>query len=77
MRRTVPKRILIIVENLPVPFDKRVWKEACALRDAGYDVTVLSPRGKNYRKGFEILEGVRIYRHPAPHEGNSARGYIW
>ena len=71
------KRILIIVENLPVPFDGRVWKEACALRDAGYDVAVLSPRGKGYTSRFEILDGVRIYRHPAPREGNSALGYIW
>jgi glycosyltransferase involved in cell wall biosynthesis len=68
--------ILIIVENLPVPFDSRVWKEACSLRDADYDVTVLCPRGKSYRRGYEILEGVRVYRHPMPKEGNSAFGYL-
>jgi glycosyltransferase involved in cell wall biosynthesis len=71
------KKILIIVENLPVPFDSRVWKEACSLRDAGYDVTVLCPRGKGYRRGHEILEGVRVYRHPMSKEGNSAFGYLW
>ena len=73
----VKKRILIIVENLPVPFDSRVWKEACALRQNGYDVSVLSPRGKGYRRGHEVLEGVHIYRHPMPKEGNSPVGYLW
>lgn len=71
------RKILIIVENLPVPFDSRVWKEACALRDAGYEVSVLSPRGKGYSSRYELLEGVHIYRHPMPKEGNTAKGYLW
>jgi glycosyltransferase involved in cell wall biosynthesis len=70
-------KILIIVENLPVPFDSRVWKESISLHAAGYDVTVLCPRGKGYEKKFEVLEGVQIYRHPMPKEGNSALGYLW
>jgi len=73
----VKRKILIIVENLPVPFDPRVWKESCALRDAGYEVSVLSPRGKNYKRGYEFLEGIHIYRHPLPKEGHSAFGYLW
>jgi glycosyltransferase involved in cell wall biosynthesis len=70
------KKLLIIVENLPVPFDTRVWKEALALQEADYQVTVISPRGKGYAKNYELLEGVHIYRHPAPPEGNSAFGYV-
>ena len=70
-------RVLIIVENLPVPFDTRVWKEALSLRKAGYEVTVLCPRGKGFRKGYELLEGVHIYRHPMPKEGNTPLGYVW
>ena len=70
------QKILIIVENLPVPFDMRVWKEARSLRQAGYDVTVLCPRGKGYERGQEVLDGVRIYRHPLPKEGNSPLGYV-
>lgn len=69
-------KVLIIVENLPVPFDSRVWKEARALHQHGYEVSVLSPRGKGYRKIHEILEGVHIYRHPMPKEGNSPLGYL-
>ena len=71
------RKILIIVENLPVPFDTRVWKEARALCKHGYDVTVLCPQGKGFRKVHEVLEGVHIYRHPMPPEGNSPSGYVW
>jgi glycosyltransferase involved in cell wall biosynthesis len=70
-------KVLIIVENLPVPFDTRVWKEALSLQKAGYEVTVLCPKGKGYRKGYELLEGVHIYRHPMPREGNTPLGYVW
>lgn len=71
------QKVLIIVENLPVPFDTRVWKEACALHRAGYQVSVLSPRREKYKRGYELLDGVHIYRHPTPAEGNSAFGYVW
>jgi glycosyltransferase involved in cell wall biosynthesis len=70
------QKILIIVENLPVPFDMRVWKEATSLQRAGYRVTVLCPRGKGYERGHEVLDGVQVYRHPLPTEGNSPLGYI-
>ncbi len=71
------RKVLIIVENLPVPFDGRVWKEACALRKEGYDVSVLCPRGKGYEQGYELLEGIHIYRHPIPKEGDGVLGYLW
>jgi glycosyltransferase involved in cell wall biosynthesis len=74
--RIVKRKILIIVENLPVPFDPRVWKEACSLRENGYDVSVLCPKGKGHEKGYEYLEGVHIYRHPMPKEGNGVVGYV-
>ncbi len=70
------RRILIIVENLPVPFDSRVWKEACALQKEGYQVSVLCPRGKGHQTSYEYLAGVHIFRHPIPPEGNSVLGYL-
>jgi glycosyltransferase involved in cell wall biosynthesis len=72
----VTNKILIIVENLPVPFDQRVWKEASSLQKAGYQVTVLCPRGKGYERGHEVIDGIHIHRHPLPKEGNSALGYV-
>lgn len=71
------RKVLIIVENLPVPFDRRVWKEACALNDAGYQVTVLCPRAKHYMDRHVLLNGVEVYRHPAIREGNGLFGYLW
>jgi glycosyltransferase involved in cell wall biosynthesis len=73
----VKRKILIIVENHPAPLDTRVMKEAYSLRDAGHEVTVLSPEGAGTKVGHEIVNGVRIYRHPMPKEGNSALGYLW
>ena len=69
------RRVLIIVENLPVPFDRRVWQEATTLVGAGYEVSVICPKGKNYERGYELLDGVHIYRHPLPIEANGAIGY--
>jgi glycosyltransferase involved in cell wall biosynthesis len=71
------RKVLIIVENLPVPFDGRVWKEALSLHENGYVVTVLCPKGKGYEKGYEYLDGIHIYRHPIPRERNSSLGYVW
>lgn len=71
------RKILIIVENIPVPFDQRVWKEGLALHEAGYDVSILSRKGKGCEEGYEFREGIHIYRHPMPKESNSALGYLW
>lgn len=57
-------RILIIVENLPVPFDRRVWNEATTLVKAGYEVSVICPVGKGALARREVIDGVHIYRHP-------------
>jgi len=73
----VKRKVLIIVENAPVPFDPRVWKEAIALRKADYEVTVLCPKGDGYEQGYELRENIHIYRHPLPKGGNSALGYVW
>jgi glycosyltransferase involved in cell wall biosynthesis len=73
----VKKKVLIIVENQPLPFDTRVLKEAISLYKAGYEVTVLSPKGKGANQRHEVMDGIQIYRHPMPEERNSALGYLW
>ena len=70
------RKILIIVENLPVPFDTRVWQEATTLAANGYTVSVICPVGKGYMAKEETLDGVHIFRHPLPPEGNGAIGYF-
>jgi glycosyltransferase involved in cell wall biosynthesis len=73
---SLPIKVLIIVENLPVPFDRRVWMEATTLQRAGYHVSVISPKGKGYEKDYETIEGIHIYRHSLPTEVSSVTGYF-
>lgn len=70
------RKILIIVENLPVPFDTRVWQEATTLAANGYEVSVICPKGKGYTEEEEYLQGVHVFRHDLPKEGNGAFGYL-
>ncbi len=69
------RRILIVVENLPVPFDRRVWLEATTLARHGAAVTVICPRMRGFTKAYEVIEGVAIYRYPLPFEASSALGF--
>ena len=71
-----PRRVLFLVENLPSPFDRRVWQEACALRDAGYAVSIVCPTGRGYEKTFERIDGIDIRRYALPTEGEGAAGYL-
>jgi glycosyltransferase involved in cell wall biosynthesis len=71
------RNILIIVQNLPVPFDRRVWQEATSLRKAGFGVAVVCPKKKIYTKSYEQLEGVDIYRYPLFYEADKGvAGYF-
>lgn len=78
---TKPRRVLILVENLPVPLDRRVWLEATTLVTQGYEVSVICPMGRGWDKPREQIEGVHIYRYPEPVEAHSgavayAREYL-
>lgn len=70
------RKILIIVENLPVPFDTRVWNEATTLAENGYTVSVICPMGKGYESEKETIDNVNIFRYRLSEEGNSAFGYF-
>ena len=69
------KHILIIVENLPLPFDRRVWQEANTLKENGAYVSIICPKMKGYYKSFEQINGIDIYRHPLT-EKKGAIGYL-
>jgi glycosyltransferase involved in cell wall biosynthesis len=71
------RHILILVENLSVPFDRRVWQESCALVDAGFCVTVICPTGPNRDQEREtVIDGVRILRFPLHPASGGPLGYI-
>lgn len=70
------KHILIVVENLPVPFDRRVWQEANTLSENGAKVSIICPIMKGYTAKYEVINNIEIYRHPLPFEASGALGYL-
>ena len=70
------RRVLIIIENLPAPFDRRVWQEATTLRDAGYMVSIACPVAQGYEKKYEMIDDIPIYRYKLPTEAEGALGYL-
>jgi glycosyltransferase involved in cell wall biosynthesis len=70
------RRVLIIVENLPCPFDRRVWQEARTLAAAGYRVAIVCPKGHGFEAAYEEIQGIAIYRHSLPLEASGAHGYL-
>ncbi|KUF16749.1 glycosyltransferase family 4 protein [Streptomyces silvensis] len=71
------RRALILVENLSVPFDRRVWQECTTLRDAGWTVDVICPRGtKRDTEPEAVIDGVRIHRYPLRAATGGPAGYL-
>ena len=73
--RNGARRVLIVVENLPVPFDRRVWLEATTLARHGYRVSVICPKAKGFNRTHETIEDVDIFRYPIPFEARGALGF--
>jgi glycosyltransferase involved in cell wall biosynthesis len=70
------RKVLFLVENLPSPFDRRVWQEATTLSQAGYTVSIICPTGKGYDKHYEEIDGIAIHRYDLPVEADGALGYL-
>ena len=68
-------RILIIVQNLPVPFDRRVWLECRALTSAGHQVTVVCPKGKG-DPAHAVIDSVEVFKYRPYAPGGSKAGFI-
>ncbi len=68
-------RILIIVQNLPVPFDRRVWLECQALTAAGYRVAVVCPKGSG-DPAYEVVDAVELYKYRPYAPGGSKFSFI-
>jgi glycosyltransferase involved in cell wall biosynthesis len=71
------RRALVLVENLSVPFDRRVWQECLALREAGWEVSVICPQGANRdTESYVELNGVTIHRYPLQPAVGGPAGYL-
>ena len=75
MKASAGKRILMLLENHAYPQDDRVRREATTLTQAGYQVSIICPKGKGYERGHEVIDGIHIYRHALPIEASGALGY--
>jgi glycosyltransferase involved in cell wall biosynthesis len=71
----VMRRVLIIVQNLPVPFDRRVWLECQALVRGGYQVAVVCPKGKG-DPSYEVIETVQLYKYRPYAPGGSKVSFV-
>lgn len=70
-------RILVVVENLSVPFDRRVWQECRSLTRAGHEVAVICPRGRGYDLESQVdIEGVEIHRYDLAEARGGPLGYV-
>ena len=71
----VERRVLIIVQNLPVPFDRRVWLECQALVSAGYRVAVVCPKGRG-DPSYEVMDTVELYKYRPYAPGGSKLSFV-
>jgi len=76
MKRYACKRVLMLLENSRYPYDPRVLREATALTEGGYHISIICPGGPG-QPWHEMVDGVRVFRFPAPREGNSLGAYLW
>ena len=72
-----PGRVLHLSENLTLPFDRRVWMELNALRAAGWEVSAICPMGDGGTEPYEVLDGIHLWRYPAPPATSGFVSYAW
>ena len=68
-------RVLIIVQNLPVPFDRRVWLECRALISAGYRVAVVCPKGRG-DPAYQVIDSVELHKYRPYAPGGSKFSFV-
>lgn len=70
-------KVLMLVENAPVPLDSRVWPEATTLRDQGFQVSIISPKSPpDSESSYCCIDGIHIYRYRVPSIGNTHIAYL-
>jgi glycosyltransferase involved in cell wall biosynthesis len=69
--------VLHLSENLPLPFDRRVWMELNALRAGGFEVSAICPMGESWTAPYEVMDGIHIWRYPAPPPASGFISYAW
>ncbi len=69
--------VLMLVENGSFPFDRRMRHLAEGLREGGYKVTVICPKGEDRDlKSVEVVDGIKVYRYPMLFHASHRLGYL-
>lgn len=74
--RSTPPAVLVVVQNLALPGDRRVWLECRALRESGLEVVAITPTGPDGDPPYECLDGVHLYKYPAPSESSGVGSFV-
>ncbi len=69
--------VLHLSENLTLPFDRRVWMELGALRAGGWEVSAICPMGEEWTSPYEVIDGIHVWRYPAPPPARGFLSYAW
>jgi glycosyltransferase involved in cell wall biosynthesis len=75
-REAVRRHVLIIVENVSAPVDRRLWLKATALWRNQYNVSVICPKRRRTELAEETIDGIRVFRHPLPFRAPSLLGKL-
>lgn len=76
MAGTARPSVVLVVENLPLPFDRRVWQQAQALVSDGWTVSAICPATDAYPSRYEFIDGVHIHRYRLPVEASSKLEFV-
>lgn len=63
---SITGKVCMVLENRPAPIDTRVWPEAKALQDQGFEVCLMSPKARTSDATYRCLEGIHLYAYPLP-----------
>jgi glycosyltransferase involved in cell wall biosynthesis len=66
----------MVLENRPAHLDTRVWPEATALRDQGFQVCIISPKERTSDAGYRCLDGIHLYSYSIPTLHNTSLAYL-
>src|SRR4051794_4017359 len=69
--------VVLLSENLPFARDRRIKREALALKEAGYKVSVVCPRDSEKESASRVsIDGVSVHSYGQPWQGSGIFSYF-
>jgi glycosyltransferase involved in cell wall biosynthesis len=76
---TRPLKVLLLIENACWPGDQRVKNESDALRERGFEVSIICPKMSTrtrHQESYICVDGVHVYRYRLPVTSNKYLAYV-